>query len=408
MAAELKRWGLGAGLALAGLAAIGMGLSPGAAAPGDTAGLSADQQRLLAARRQSAEAARRATDLEKQAAAEKDEARQARAQEAAVAARIQRAEANIAAAQARIVIIRRLLASQRASLATQQGPIARLMAALQALARRPTVLSVVQPGSVNDMVHVRAVLATVLPVVRTRTASVRAALDRARALQADAVLAVRSLTTSRADLEAQRLALVRLEAEHRLRSRALGRDALFESDRAIAMGERARDIVDLMDQASDIAATRADLATLPGPLPRPLKPGEAPSPVDTLGWSRTTPPYRLPVDGQLVTGLGELSDSGVRSRGLTIEPSAGAQVVAPAAGRVVFARTFRDYGMVVIIDHGGGWTSLVARLADVTVRPGDQVVQGSPIGHAADGDRPRITVELRRRDRAIDMTRLIG
>lgn len=370
--------------------------------------LSDDQRRLIEARQQSAAAARRSAMLEAQAAAERDEARQARAQEAAVAARIQKAEADSAAAQARIAIIRRLQGQQHAALATQQGPIVRLMAALQALARRPVLLSVAQPGSVNDMVHVRAVLATVLPVVQTRTANVRAGLQRSRRLQADAALAVQSLTESRSRLETERLALLRLEAAHRLKSRSLGRDALFESDRAIALGERARDIVDLMDQVSDQAAIRADLDALPGPLPRPQRPGEVAPPVDSISWSHAAPPYRLPVDGKLLTGLGELSDAGVRSRGLTIETSSGAQVIAPAAGRVVFARVFRDYGLVVIIDHGGAWTSLIAHLGDVAVQVGDQVAQGSPIGHATDGDHPRITVELRRRDRAIDMTRLIG
>ncbi len=109
-----------------------------------------------------------------------------------------------------------------------------------------------------------------------------------------------------------------------------------------------------------------------------------------------------------MTGLGELSDTGVRSRGLTIETRPGAQVIAPAAGRIVFARPFRDYGTVVIIDHGAAWTSLVAYLADTGVAVGDQVQQGSPIGHAGPEAKPRITVELRRRDRPIDMTRLIG
>lgn len=393
----------GAGGALAAMLAL-LAWHGAAAAPA----LSSDQQRLLAARAQSVAAQQRAKALESQAAAEQDEARKARAEEAAVAARIQTAEADTAAAQARIAIINRLIAQQRADLATRQGPVVRLMAALQALARRPVLLSVAQPGSVNDMVHVRAVLGTVMPVVQARTADVRAELARTRALQHDAALAVASFSESRGRLETERLALVRLEAEHRLKSRSLGRDALFESDRAIALGEQARDLVDLMSQASNAATIRAELEALPGPLPRPLKPGEAPSPVDTIGWSHTAPPYRLPVAGKLVTGLGELSDAGVRSRGLTIETETGAQVVAPAAGRVVFAKPFRDYGTVVIIDHGGAWTSLIARLADTNVTVGETVQQGSPIGHAATGDHPRVTMELRRRDRAVDMTRLIG
>lgn len=369
----------------------------------------ADQRtRLAEAKAQSDAAARRSAQLERQAAAERDQARQAQAQEAAVAARIQQAEADIAAGQARLAIVERLLADQRTRLAVKQAPVARLMGALQSLARRPAIISLVQPGSVDDLVHVRAVLANTLPVIRARTADVRADLARTRQLQAAGALATQALAESRTRLEAQRLALTRLEAAHRLRSRALGRDALFESDRAIALGEKARDIVDLMDTIGNQAATRESLESLPGPVPRPPRPGQSGVPIDRIVWSHSTPPYRLPVQGRILTGLGELSDNGVRSRGLTIAPVAGAQVVAPAAGRVAFAGPFRNYGTIVILDHGGGWTSLVTGLGNSSVRIGERVAQGAPIGQAAAGDAPRVTVELRRRDRAIDMTALIG
>ena len=366
------------------------------------------QQRLVAAKAESDAAARRSAALERAAANEKDQALQARAQEAAVAARIQQAEADIAAGQARIAIINRLLTAQRARLAVHQGPVARLMAALQSLARRPVMISVVQPGSVDDLVHVRAVLSNTLPVIRARTADVRADLARTRQLQASATLATKALADSRTQLEAQRLALTRLEAEHRMRSRELGRDALFESDRAIALGERARDIVDLMDQLGNQATTREELESLPGPLPRPPRPGEVASPVDTISWSHSAPPYRLPVVGRVVTGLGELSDTGVRSRGLTIISAKEAQVIAPATGRIAYAGPFRGYGTIVIIDHGGGWTSLISGLGTVSVRVGERVGQGAPIGQAGSGDDPHITIELRRRDRPVDMTPLLG
>ena len=383
------------------LAVIGTGVAL-AQAPQD------ERTRLAEAKAQSEAAAARSADLERQAAAERDQARQARAQEAAVAARIQQAEADIAAGQARIVIVDRLLTRQRAQLAAKQAPVARLMAALQSLARRPAIISVVQPGSVDDLVHVRAVLANTMPVIRARTADVRADLAHTRQLQAQAGLATQALAESRSRLETQRLALTRLEAEHRLRSRSLGRDALFESDRAIALGEKARDIVDLMGLIGNQATTRESLESLPGPLPRPPRPGEVASPIDRVAWSHSAPPYRLPVQGRIVTGLGEVSDAGVRSRGITIVPLAGAEVVAPANGRIAFAGPFRDYGNIVIIDHGGGWTSLVSGLGVVSTQIGDTVDQGAPIGQAGRGANPRVTVELRRRDRAIDMTALVG
>ncbi|MEO6217099.1 MAG: peptidoglycan DD-metalloendopeptidase family protein [Sphingomonas sp.] len=394
-------------LAWGGIAIVALAAGSFFAASAQTP-VSEQQARLIEAKAASQAAAERSAGLERAAANEKDQALQARAQEAAVAAHIQQIEADIAAGQARIAIINRLLAAQRNRLAVRQGPVTRLMAALQSLARRPAMISIVQPGSVDDLVHVRAVLSNTLPVIRARTADVRADLARTRQLQAGATAATKALAESRTQLEEQRLSLTRLEAEHRLRSRALGRDALFESDRAIALGEHARDIVDLMDQLGNQAATREELESLPGPLPRPPRPGEVASPVDTISWSHSAPPYRLPVVGRVVTGLGELSDAGVRSRGLTILSAKEAQVVAPAAGRIAFAGPFRGYGTIVIIDNGGGWTSLISGLGGVSARVGERVAQGAPIGAAGSGDDPRITIELRRRDRAIDMTPLLG
>jgi len=367
-----------------------------------------DAERLERARVQSQQAAQRSADLVAAAARERDEATQARQQEAAIAARVQQAEADIVASQVRITIIDRQLAAQRATLAAHQGPVARLLAALQGLARRPAMIAVVRPGSVDDLVHVRAVLASTMPVVRARTAAIRADVDRTRRLHANAATATQALSESRRRLEEQRLALTRLEAEHRMRSRALGRDALVESDRAIGLGERARDIVDLMGKQGDEATIRASLAALPGPLPRPPRPGESSSPIDAVSWPHDAPPYRLPVAGKLVTGFGELSDTGVRSRGLTLAPDAGAQIIAPAAGRVAYAGVFRGYGNIVIIDHGGGWTSLISGFAATGLHVGERVAQDDVIGRVGAGDAPRVTVELRRRDRAVDMTPLIG
>jgi septal ring factor EnvC (AmiA/AmiB activator) len=355
------------------------------------------------ARAEASAAASRAAALDRLAAGEQDQVRQARAREAAVAARIEQAEADIAAGRAQAALVDQLLEAQHRRLARQQQPVARLLAALQSLARRPALLSIVQPGSIDDIVHVRAVLAGALPVLRARSGRVRADLARSRLLQSQAELAGQALAESRSRLEAQRLSLGRLEQAHRSRALALGHNALFESDRAIALGETAREMVDMMDQADTAASRLKALATLPAPDPRPGTTGAG----SLFRWWRGAP-YRLPVTGRLVAGFGEVSDAGVRSRGLTLVTAAGAAAVAPAAGRVAFAGAFRGYGTIVILDHGGGWTSLISGLGTTPLAVGEQVAQGARIGTAATTDAPRVTIELRRRDRPIDMTALLG
>jgi septal ring factor EnvC (AmiA/AmiB activator) len=357
------------------------------------------QSRLQSATAESKAALARSQQLEAQAAAERDQAAQARQQEAAAAERIKGAEADIEAARARIAIVDRQLADQRTVVAERQGPIMRLIAALQSMARRPAALGLVQPGSTEDMVHVRAVLGTVMPVVQARTADVRGELNRIRGLRAQAEGAVASFRDGRARLESERVSLVRLEAEHRLNARNLDKSALVESDKAMALGEQARDLVDQMQTSTQAAALQADLQALPGPLPRPGEGAARPAP-------RSGAAYKLPVSGQIVTGLGELSTSGARARGITLAPAANADAVAPAGGKILYASGFRDYGGIVIIDHGNGWTTAITGLAGVAVHKGDAVTQGQPIGRVG-ADSPRLTVELRRRGRPMDLTQLL-
>lgn len=378
-----------------------------AALPAQTPSLTDQRAQLNAASKAAKDAEARARQLQRAAAAERDEARRAGAREAAIAASIQAAEAEIVAARARIALVDRMLSQQRTRLAERQGPIMRLMAALQSLARRPAVLGLVQPGSTRDIVHVRAVLGAVTPAVRARTADIRDEIARTRRMREGAQLAAKTLADGRVRLQNDRLALVRAEGEHRLKSVGYRREAMFESDRALALGEQARDLVDLMDTMGEAAETQAALAALPGPLPRPADGHAATTATDPTPKRSGPPPYRLPVSGTVVTGLGELSDTGVRARGLTLATWPGAQVVAPTAGRVIYAGRFRRYGNIVILDHGGGWTSLVAGLDAVMVKVGDTLIQGASLGRAPQREAPRITVELRRQGRPVDLAQLL-
>lgn len=371
---------------------------------------SRERQQLLAAKQQSADALARSTALEAQATAARDEADRLKKRSAALAARIQSAEADINAGEARVALVTRRLKEQEARLAEQQQPLLELTAALQQLSRQPPVSVLAQPGSLTDMVHARAVIDAAMPVIAKRTEGVRRELAQLRATRRQQAIALKALASSKAQLAQRRDALTRLENEGRLRSRELLSSAQLESDRALGLGEKARDIVELMDTLETDSATRGELAQLAGPVQRPRDPSSAatqapPPPAPEAELARGA--YRLPVVGRIVAGLGEVNDSGVRSRGITIAARPGGQVVAPARGRVSFAGDYRGYGKILIIDHGGGWTSLVTGLIGLSVSVGDTLDAGTPIGRAGSDD-SRITVELRRAGRPVDIARMLG
>ena len=357
-----------------------------------------DAAGVAAARREAAQALARAADLEGRARRAADDAGRAQARSLAIAERIGAAESHISAAEARLRSLAAAQAAQRARLAEKQQPLVRLAAMLQTMARRPAALALVQPGSVEDLAHVRALLGATLPLVRQRTAALRADLERDTRLVEQVRAATGELARRRVELRAQQAALAALEQSERRRSTMLSAFALTESDRALALGEDATELAATLATRGQQARMRQALAALPGPAPRP---GAAPATA-----SRLPLRYALPVAGRLIRGTGEISDAGVHARGLTFETVANAPVAAPAGGRIAYAGGFRRYGEIVIIDHGRGWTSLITGLASTGVRVGERVRASAPIGRAGQRGRP-LGVELRLNGRPVPITPLL-
>lgn len=364
------------------------------------------RQALEQARLQQRNARARSEMLERQAARSRDTAEKARQEIAALAARVQQAEADIASTEARLAIANSQRRALDRRLAVRQAPLVRLTGALQSLARRPLTLSALQPGSLRDLVHTRAVLDSTIPLVRERTAALRGELDRARAIESEARQALADRREGERTLGQRRSKLAALAARERQAALKASGGADREARRALVLAEEANDLDGLVGQLEAAGSLRQRLALLPGPMPRPANPGLAratqaapPSPSP----SATAPPsrYLLPVDGRVARGFGEGNAGGPREAGIALVPRPGAQVVSPATGRIAFAGPYRGYGVIVIVEHDNGWTSLVTGLAGVQAAVGQEVAAGSPIGTAA--RRPqRVTLELRREGKPVN------
>lgn len=363
---------------------------------------------LARATRESRLAEGRAARLTAEAAAATEAAQRTASEAAALAARIQQAEAEIEAARARLTIAKDQRARLTARLAAKQEPTARLAAALQTAARRPLALAALQPGSLADVVHVRAVMASAVPQIRRRTAALRSELEQGRALERQAAAALDQLREGEGVLRQRRSELAAIENRQRIASRAARGAALREGERALALAEEARDLDGLVGKLGEVAALRSELAALPGPVLRPADLAAAlpadPAPTPTPAPSASAPPpatFQLPVQGRTLIGFGARRESGLASTGLTLAPAPGAQVVAPARGRVAFAGAYRGFGRIVIIEHASDWTSLVTGLGEVEVAVGDTVIGGSPLGRASGGKEP-VTIELRQRGKPVN------
>jgi murein DD-endopeptidase MepM/ murein hydrolase activator NlpD len=88
---------------------------------------------------------------------------------------------------------------------------------------------------------------------------------------------------------------------------------------------------------------------------------------------------RWPVGGPVTSEFG--SRWGRLHAGLDISAPSGTPIRAAKDGDVVFAGSQGGYGNVVIVDHGGGLTTLYAHMSRLGTRDGAEVSGGEVIGY---------------------------
>jgi len=309
--------------------------------------------------------------LEKAAASARSEADRLNAQQAAAAQAIEAAEARITAADMRYQLAAAFVAAHRQQLAEEQQPVSSLLAGLAVMARRPPLLALADGGGTDDLVKVGVLLDSTLPVIRNRTRALSGQISEGQRLEATAAYARAYLMKSREQLLARRQQFAQLERRALGRSIAAGGEALGTGDVAIAAAEQ---VERLRGQQSSSRSDRALAALLASESPAPLRPfapaGQQPRPPFA---------YALPVNAPVIEGLGSVNDSGVRSRGTVFATPRGITVAAPADGEVRYSGPFRNFDGILILDHGGGWMSLIVNVSS-ELKPGDKVRLGDPLG----------------------------
>jgi septal ring factor EnvC (AmiA/AmiB activator) len=317
--------------------------------------------------------------LDQAAAKARDETAKLAAERRAAALAITAAEARISAADAEARLAEARVAQKAAQLSKQQAPLAALLAGIVTMGRRPPLLSSADSSSLDEFVRVRALLDTTLPVIRRRSEVLSAQLAESRRLQASASRAGEGLQAARKELASRQQRFAALEARAAERAASLGAGAVGASDVLVASTESEARLRSEAQRRRDELKLAAELGTLAAAPARPDKARPVPPPLA----------YRLPVAASVVEGVGSISDTGIRARGLTLQAYAGQQMFAPADGIIAFAGAFRRHDGVVIIDHGRGWMTLMTGVR-TDLRKGQRIRLGQPLGRALGP----VTVEL--------------
>lgn len=122
----------------------------------------------------------------------------------------------------------------------------------------------------------------------------------------------------------------------------------------------------------------------------------------------------LPVAGRVTRAFGDRKDPRFGTRiphpGWDIEAEFGDRVRPIFDGKVVFADWFRGYGLMVVVDHGGGVHSVYAHLSAILAPAGTNVTRDAVLGRVGDTGSlsgPHLYFEIRKDGRAEDPSRWV-
>ncbi len=107
------------------------------------------------------------------------------------------------------------------------------------------------------------------------------------------------------------------------------------------------------------------------------------------------------------TRINPISGQEETHTGLDLKATMNTDVVAAAAGTVIFAGTKGGYGNTVIVDHGDGTSTLYGHNSSITVNVGDEVSRGQVIAKAGTSGYStgvHVHFEVRKNGMAVDPT----
>jgi len=192
----------------------------------------------------------------------------------------------------------------------------------------------------------------------------------------------------RRDAEGEVAAASRRAAEQAARAETLrgvlaGLEAQRQAEEAQAREEAAR--AERRKHSEEAAAARQRQAELARPAAAAAPRGD----------------FTVPVAGTIFRAWGDPGEGGP-ALGVSYHTPPSAHVVSLCGGKVAFAAPFRSYGLLLIVDCGGGYHAVMAGFERLDAKVGHSVAAGEPVGvmpgwePGATGGRPALYVELRR------------
>ena len=309
----------------------------------------------------------------------------------ATAGRVQKQERILTTLDRQLLGLRAKKAIYTDALKNDHQSMSEMATALQKLSRVPPETLLLQPALPIDTARGAMLLEDMLPKIRQRSDSYNKKIKEISLIEGDIEEKLEIQTAALQDMSRKRADMKELLSK---------RQAIYQ----ITIDEQKKheaDISFLTRQAKSIKDLFARLQQQQLQLKKKQEAEAAPVVADGPATPRPPPVLRAfkgraPVEGVVETSFGEKDALGAASEGLTFLARSGATVTSPLAGKVRFAGPFQKYKQILIIEHAGGYHSLIAGLDRIDTVVGATLASGEPVGTLdASTASPRLYYELR-------------
>ncbi len=288
---------------------------------------------------------------------------------------IQVAEGNVSRLETRITALEADMAEKRTALLANNNNIVELVAAVERLSKRPAVLSLLKPGDALTTARSTSLMASLIPAIDAKASRLRTDLTQLAAIQIRLSDERFNLKDGLELLTKNQQKLASLFESRRTEAGQASARAKELARELQAFSREVNSLRELIAKLEQQAAKQRSLAT------RRDTPNTVERPFSSLGKALSELKGQLPYPaiGSISQRFGARDGVG-SAKGIRIKTRASAQVISPYDGSVVFAGPFRNYGLLLIIDHGGGYHSLLAGFETLQSAIGQWVLMGEPIG----------------------------
>ncbi len=192
------------------------------------------------------------------------------------------------------------------------------------------------------------------------------------------------------DLEKQKTGLLeRQQGERKNASSAQDLKARLLKQARSQQQQLKSEIAQLNEDAQQLKKLIADLKSKQQ---EPVLPG-------AVDFAKLKGKLEWPLVGRVLIGFGTQRDDTLgtlyESNGIEIATKSGQQIRSVAAGKVVFADYFKNYGNLLIVSHPGGFHTLYAQTDRIQKKVGEPVSAGDILGYSGYSGRESIYFEIR-------------